>query len=622
MKKLLSSKYTVLIVDFIAIYLIYVVSSYLSSNFSHEHFIKFYFFVTIIIYAVFKILIYYLAGLYSIIWKYRIRRSLAKVLIISLIVNFALIFINLNLYLLIPTIYSATWHTMLVAILMEFCYLFVSRYVLTWYFEDYVNRDTMVKPMRVRNTLIVGAGSAGNMILSEIGLEKAYGYNIVGFMDDDINKIGKILNATTVYGPISNVNVIIEQLKVEEVIIAIPSLDKKSLQNILDLINIEKINISIVPDKTQLLDGSLHKTMRKVSIDDLLGRDSIKLKESKLKEFIENKVVLVTGGGGSIGSEICRQVLSFNPKQLIIFDIYENNMYQLKTEFDMLYRNFEIVPNYICLIGSVRDKKRLEKVFEEYNPNIVFHAAAHKHVPLVEDSPYEAIKNNIGGTYNVAMYSDKYKVDKMVLISTDKAVNPTNVMGATKRFCEMTVEAWNEESKHTKYSMVRFGNVLGSNGSVIPLFERQIASGGPLTVTHKEITRFFMTIPEACGLVIESGIYASGGEKFILDMGKPIKISELAENMIKLSGLTLGVDIDIVYTGLRPGEKLYEELLLDTSKSTKTPNDKIFIEKTKNPFSLKRMDEIIKELNSKSFSSNKEILQILDRVEEEKVERK
>ncbi|MFI3330110.1 MAG: nucleoside-diphosphate sugar epimerase/dehydratase [bacterium] len=620
MKNILLHKRSLVILDFIAIYLIYILSSYLSNNFSNEDF-KSLFFYTILVYTIVKIVIYYVAGNYSVIWKYRIRRSLAKILSVSLIANIGLMIFN-PLLLLLPNIYTVLFATMLVATLTEFCYLFISRYFLTWYFEERFEKDEKKKPIKIKNTLIIGAGSAGSMILSEIGLEKEYGYNVVGFMDDDINKIGKIINATTVYGPISNVNQIIDQLKVEEVILAMPSISSKSTQDILDTIDLNKVNVSIVPDKTQLLDGSLHKTLRKVSIDDLLGRDSIELNKSKLEKFIKGKVVLVTGGGGSIGSEICRQVLEHSPKQLIMFDIYENTVYQLKTELDIKYRDEEVKPNYIALIGSVRDKKRLKKVFEEYQPNIVFHAAAHKHVPLMEDSPYEAIKNNIGGTYNVAEACDTFKVDKMVLISTDKAVNPTNVMGSTKRFCEMVVEAWNEKSEHTKYSMVRFGNVLGSNGSVIPLFERQIATGGPLTVTHKEITRFFMTIPEACGLVIESGIYAEGGEKFILDMGQPIKIAELAENMIKLSGLTLGVDIDIVYTGLRPGEKLYEELLLDTSKSTKTPNEKIFIEKTNNPFNLEKINAIIEELTTTSFNSNKDILAILDRVEKEKVERK
>ena len=307
-------------------------------------------------------------------------------------------------------------------------------------------------------------------------------------------------------------------------------------------------------------------------------------------------------------------MLDYKPKKLIIFDIYENTTYELKMELDMKYHDSEYKPDYLCLIGSVRDQSRLEEVFSTYKPNLVFHAAAHKHVPLMEDSPYEAIKNNVKGTYNVAMMADKYGVDKMVLISTDKAVNPTNVMGATKRFCEMVLEAWNAKSEHTAYSMVRFGNVLGSNGSVIPLFRRQIEAGGPVTVTSDKINRFFMTIPEACGLVIQSGAYAAGGEKFILDMGEPVKIIDLAKNMIKLSGLELGKDINIEITGLRPGEKLYEELLLKTANATKTQNDKIYVEKTAHPFDLEQINQIIDKLVSLGHD-NKGILNYLKELE-------
>ena len=346
--------------------------------------------------------------------------------------------------------------------------------------------------------------------------------------------------------------------------------------NSLDYKNIE---VHVVPDQERILSNKDALHIRKIEIADLLGRDPIELDNDGLNDFINNKTILVTGGGGSIGSEICRQVLNYNPKCLIVFDIYENNVYELQTEINIKYRTHPELnkPRIEYLIGSVRDKKRLSEVFKEYKPNIVFHAAAHKHVPLMEDSPREAIKNNIMGTYNVAEYSMKYKVEKMVLISTDKAVNPTNVMGASKRFCEMVVEAFQSKSEYTSYSMVRFGNVLGSNGSVIPLFKSQIEKGGPLTVTSDKINRFFMTIPEACGLVIQSGAFAQGGEKFILDMGEPVKIIDLARKMIKLSGLEEGKDIDIVITGLRPGEKTYEELLLDKSKAEKTDNEKIFI---------------------------------------------
>lgn len=386
------------------------------------------------------------------------------------------------------------------------------------------------------------------------------------------------------------------------------------MKEVVNIIDYKDVTVEVLPDKTKLLQSNLQANLRKVEIADLLGRSPVELDKTKLNDFINDKTVLVTGGGGSIGSEIARQILDYNPKQLIIFDIYENTTYELKTELDMKYHKSEKKPNYLALIGSVRDVNRVEEIFKTYHPDIIFHAAAHKHVPLMEDSPYEAIKNNVRGTYNVAMMADKYKATKMVLISTDKAVNPTNVMGATKRFCEMVVEAWNKKSKNTNYSMVRFGNVLGSHGSVIPLFKKQIENGGPVTVTSAEINRFFMTIPEACGLVIQSGAYAKGGEKFILDMGQPVKIIDLAKNMIKLSGLELGKDIEIEITGLRPGEKLYEELLLKTANATKTENDKIFVEVSKHPFNLEKIEEIINHLLEIGHD-NKAVLEYLQELE-------
>ncbi len=614
--KNLIKRYSLILVDFIAIFTIYFISSFLTKGFTASEITPM-FFTIAFVYTIFKLLVNFILGNYAILWMYKIRRNLVKLLITSFLVNVSLVTVYFTLK--ITNMDQISFNTMLVGFLVEFCYLFISRFSITYLLELSQNKKQEIS-IDVKKTIIVGAGQAGNLILDEIGHRKEYGYDIVGFIDDDEMKIGRSINTVDIYGPINSIANIIETKQITKVIIAIPSAPKARIQEIIDLIDMKNVNVSIVPDKTKLLDGSLQKHIRQVSIDDLLGRESISLNKTKLESFVKDKTVLVTGGGGSIGSEICRQVAALSPKQLIFLDIYENNLYSLKTELDMVYKDSKVKPNYIALIGSVRDQKRLEKVFEEYNPNIVFHAAAHKHVPLVEDSPLEAIKNNVVGTYNVAKQCNDFKVDKMVLISTDKAVNPTNIMGLTKRFCEMVVEAWNVESNHTKYSMVRFGNVLGSNGSVIPLFEKQIAAGGPVTVTHEEINRFFMTIPEACGLVIESGIYAEGGEKFILDMGQPVKIIDLAKKMIKLSGLTLGKDINIEVTGLRPGEKLYEELLLDYSKASKTPNEKIFIEKSRHPFSLKQIDEIIMHLTTAKFKSNKEILDILDKVEEKKQE--
>ncbi len=610
-------KYSIVLLDLVAIFLMCILSCSVTKNVTPSDLTP-WLYLSIICYTVFKVAGNFVVGNYEILWMYRIRKNFIKMILTFLVLNFiaSIVFIILHFNGLLLLSYG----TIFVTMVTEFSYIFISRFAVTYYMDNmYDKKEKSNTPLK--RTLIVGAGSAGNMVLSEMGTEE-FGYHVVGFIDDADSKINTIVNSIRVYGPIENINKVVKNLNVTEVIIAIPTASKSRIQEIINLIDLKKVNLHLTPDKTLMLDGTLSKSIRKVSISDLLGRDSIELNKSKLKQFINHQTVLVTGGGGSIGSEICRQILEYNPKRLVIFDIYENNMYYLKTELDILFKDKEVKPQYIALIGSVRDQQRLQTVFEDYSPNIVFHAAAHKHVPLTEDSPVEAIKNNIGGTYNVALMCDKFRVDKMVLISTDKAVNPTNVMGTSKRFCEMVVEAWNKESSYTKYSMVRFGNVLGSNGSVIPLFEKQIETGGPITVTHEEINRFFMTIPEACGLVIESLIYANGGEKFILDMGEPVKIIDLAKKMIKLSGLTLGEDIDIKITGLRPGEKLYEELLLDYSKATKTPNEKIFIEKSENPFSLKEINEIIDRLNNTTFYENKEILKILDQVEEFKVERK
>ena len=546
---------------------------------------------------------------YNLLWMYSIRKNLVHLLAIA--IGFDILILAISFF---PQVTEYTGFTVSIYIsimLLEFFYLVSSRFGMSVYLNlFYKKRGDAKEQFR---TLIVGAGNAGAMVLNEIG-RKEFGYQVVGFIDDSEDKIGKIINSVKVYGPIDTINELVKKLHIQKIIIAIPSSGMGRMKEVVNIIDYKDVTVEVLPDKTKLLQADLHANLRKVEIADLLGRNPVELDKTKLNDFINNKTVLVTGGGGSIGSEIARQILDYNPKQLIIFDIYENTTYELKTELDMKYHKSEIKPNYLALIGSVRDEARLDEIFKTYKPDIVFHAAAHKHVPLMEDSPYEAIKNNIKGTYNVAMMADKYKTTKMVLISTDKAVNPTNVMGATKRFCEMVVEAWNKKSKNTNYSMVRFGNVLGSNGSVIPLFKKQIENGGPVTVTSAEINRFFMTIPEACGLVIQSGAYANGGEKFILDMGQPVKIIDLAKNMIKLSGLELGKDIEIEITGLRPGEKLYEELLLKTADATKTENEKIFVEHSKHPFDLSKINEIIEHLLEIGHD-NKAVLEYLKELE-------
>lgn len=590
--------------DFIAFTLLAVFASWYYGNVVPVHL-----FFTAMILSAIKVLISFIAGNYSLLYMYKIRRSLGR--FAAVIYAFDLIALLLSRNAQIDQITGFNMHVYVVLILLEFVYLVASRYLIMDVLTTFYHKKERQKV--IKRTLVVGAGDAGVMVYNELSRPE-FGTKVVGFLDDSKDKISTMIEGVKVYGPVSEINTIVEKLACDEVIIAMPSVGMAKVKEITNMIDYHNVSVRILPDKTKLLQSNISETIRSVEIADLLGRDQINLDKSKLSEFIAGKTILVTGGGGSIGSEIVRQVLEYNPKQVIIFDIYENTAYELKTELDIKYRAYDNKPNYLVLIGSVRDQNRLEEIFKTYKPNIVFHAAAHKHVPLMEDSPYEAIKNNIKGTYNVAKMADKYKTEKMVLISTDKAVRPTNVMGASKRFCEMVVEAWNAKSKNTHYSMVRFGNVLGSHGSVIPLFESQIRSGGPLTVTSEEITRFFMTIPEACGLVIESGAYAAGGEKFILDMGEPVKIIDLAKNMIKLSGLELGKDIDIKITGLRPGEKLYEELLLKTANATKTQNDKIYVEYSKNPFDLQKIDEIIAHLEEIGHN-NQEVLDYLKELE-------
>ena len=605
-------KGTLFIIDFLVIFLIYFLSPIIINNFQLIGMNYIYpleaLFYTVIISSVFLV-----AGCYNLLWMYRTNKNFYRM-------SFAIVLANLIIAILWTIFYftkvnTFSFATMLLAMLLEFAYIFLSRILVTYYLTHYYKKDEK-RNLESKRTLIVGGGSAGSMILNELS-GKEFGYKIVGILDDSKDKIGTLINSVKVYGPICDINHIIKKLEVSEVIVAMPSAGKAKIQEICNLIDYKDVNVQIIPDKALLLQKDLNTSLRKVEISDLLGRGQIELDTSGLEKFIGGKTILVTGGGGSIGSEICRQVLNYNPKQLIIFDIYENTMYELQMELNMKYKDLGKEINYTCLVGSVRDKNRLEEVFSTYKPNIVFHAAAHKHVPLMEVSPAEAIKNNVKGTYNVASMADKYKVEKMVLISTDKAVNPTNVMGATKRFCEMVMETWNTVSKDTRYSMVRFGNVLGSHGSVIPLFQSQIEHGGPVTVTHPEINRFFMTIPEACGLVIQSGAYANGGEKFILDMGNPVKIVDLAKNMIKLSGLQLGKDINIEFTGLRPGEKLYEELLLQTANASKTQNEKIFVEYVNNALTLDELDSVIDYLVTHSHE-NQKILEYLKEIEERK----
>lgn len=428
----------------------------------------------------------------------------------------------------------------------------------------------------MKQILIIGAGEAGTSLIRDFENNSYKFGNPAALIDDDKSKIGLLVNGVPVVGNCDDIERVCADYSIDEIIFCIPSITDDRKREILNCAIKTGIPVKIAPDIADLENSRIsYKEMRSVDILDLLSRPEIKLNPDVCK-YVTGKTVLVTGGGGSIGSELCRQIARYNPEKIVIFDIYENNAYALKNSLD---RHYFGNPKIEIRIGSVREYARLKEIFEEFHPSSVFHAAAHKHVPLMEDSPYEAIKNNVLGTYNTAKCANEYGVDNFVLLSTDKAVNPTNVMGATKRCCELIIQHFSKISTHTKFAAVRFGNVLGSNGSVIPLFKEQLKKGGPLTVTHPDITRYFMTIPEAAQLVVQAGGLAKGGEIFVLDMGEPVKIVSLAEKLIKLSGFEPYVDIDIQFTGLRPGEKLYEELILPSEKEgmRKTENNKIFI---------------------------------------------
>lgn len=452
------------------------------------------------------------------------------------------------------------------------------------------------------NIMIVGAGQATVAILNEIKRNNPNNYLVKCIVDDDKTKIGRTINSVQIVSSTEKIPAMVKKYDIKEIILSIPSIDNINKMRILDICADTRCNLKILPEVYSLLINenisNVMEKIRDVQVEDLLGREPIMFDCTLTKKYIHGKTVLVTGGGGSIGSELCRQISSYSPKSLIILDIYENNAYDIQQELIRIYGddlNMEVE------IASVRDKNKLDQIFKSKNIDIVFHAAAHKHVPLMEKNPEEAIKNNVIGTYNVVQVAHENKVKKFVLISSDKAVNPTNVMGATKRIAEMIIQSFNNHSQ-TEFVAVRFGNVLGSNGSVIPLFKEQIKQGGPVTVTHEEITRYFMTIPEAVQLVLRASSMAEGGEIFVLDMGEPVKIKDLAYNLIKLSGLEPEIDISIEYTGLRPGEKLYEELLISQNKNQiKTNIDKIFIEKP-TEFDQYELFELIKELEQAAYN--------------------
>ena len=514
--------------------------------------------VTILIYLIFK--------LYTSLWRFAGAEEMKNVILAG-ILSTAVQTIGMKAGgFAIPRSYPFLYLLLLV------CLTVISRFSYRFLRLFYHHVQNMRKK-KVMRTMIVGAGAAGYMIAREMKRSKHLNKKVCCIIDDSASKIGTYLQGIPIVGGKEKIPYFAEKYEIEEIVIAIPSLTHAAQQELLDICQQTTCKILILPGVYQLINEEVSVSMlREVQIEDLLGREPVNLEMEEIMDYVQDKVILVTGGGGSIGSEICRQLAMHHPKKLIIFDIYENNAYEIQNELKKKYPELDLE----VLIGSVRNQKRVDTIFETCHPDLVYHAAAHKHVPLMEDSPNESIKNNVMGTWNVAHAADHYGAKKMVLISTDKAVRPTNIMGASKRLCELVIQSFAQDSK-TEYAAVRFGNVLGSNGSVIPLFKKQIAEGGPVTVTHPDIIRYFMTIPEAVNLVLQCGALARKGEIFILDMGEPVKILDLAKKMIRLSGYIPDEDIKIEFTGLRPGEKLYEELLIDEENLKETTNKRIFV---------------------------------------------
>lgn len=514
------------------------------------------------------LVVYYVFKLYKSMWRYasiiEVRRLLLAV--------YCSDFLRMLLYVFVLKVeLPRSWY------FLEPCMLLILSSTLRFLYRGMrsMKNDNPIfeQDKHLINVMIIGAGEAGNMLLREIKRSSHLPMRVVCFIDDDPLKQGYYMNDVPIVGNRNSIGEMVKKYEVDEIYIALPSASINERRELMTICNDTGCKIKLLPGIYQLMNGEVKVSkLRNVEIEDLLGRDPISVNMNQIASYVENRTVMVTGGGGSIGSELCRQVAARHPRKLIIVDIYENNAYDIQMEL----RNAHPELNLDVRIASIRDGEKIDALFNELRPEVVYHAAAHKHVPLMEDSPNEAIKNNVFGTLNVVRAADKYHVKRFVQISTDKAVNPTNIMGASKRMCEMIIQAFSRHSR-TVFTAVRFGNVLGSNGSVIPLFKKQIAHGGPVTVTDKNIIRYFMTIPEAVSLVMQAGIFAKGGEIFVLDMGEPVKIDDLARNLIKLSGFTPDVDIPIIYTGLRPGEKLYEELLMDEEGLQKTENGSIFI---------------------------------------------
>lgn len=538
--------------------------------------------------AVTVLVFYFLFGLYKVIYSYAsVTESLKIVAAVVLVGVCGIVFWLIDGVISYRNVIVFCMFLLAFTLASRFC---KRLYLTLLYFLQHRTRNAV-------GAIIIGGGDAGSALIREMQTTDKVDYCPLCVLDDNETKIGKTISNVKIVGTTADISRAVAKYHPQEIIIAMPSAPKKEIKRILDLCGKTNCKVKTVPGTYQILTGEAGiADLKEVEITDLLGREQVKVNLDEIMGYIEQKTVLVTGGGGSIGSELCRQIASHKPKRLIILDIYENNAYDIEQELKRKYPEL----NLLVLIASVRDKGKIEDVFQTYRPEIVFNAAAHKHVPLMETSPNEAVKNNVFGTLNVAQAADKFEAETFVQISTDKAVNPTSVMGATKRICEMIIQTIGKNSRHTKFVAVRFGNVLGSNGSVIPLFKQQIKEGGPVTVTHKDIIRYFMTIPEAVSLVLQAGAYAKGGQIFVLDMGEPVKIYDLACNLIKLSGLKPNVDIEIKCVGLRPGEKLYEERLMDEEGMQTTPNGLINIA---NPIDVdeKFLWEMLKKLHKAAY---------------------
>lgn len=513
------------------------------------------------------LVIYYFLRLYHSVWRYASITEVYRITLSYILLGILTIALNFIEYFRIPR------SCLLIGYLLSLFFCVIIRFSYR-FFRYFQYRRTSEED--VDRVLLIGAGQAAREIIHDIRMGGHHQYKICAIVDDNVLKQGRDLEGIRIEGGREKIEELVKKYDINRIIFAITNISSHDRSEILNICKDTGCKLQIVPSLYEFYGNSLTiSQLRDVNLEDLLGRDEIKVNNSEIMESLFQKVVMVTGAGGSIGSELSRQIAAASPKQLILFDIYENTTYEIQMELQKRYPHLDLV----VLIGSVTDENRVRSVLETYHPNIIYHAAAHKHVPLMEESPNEAIKNNTLGTYVIANIAKELEIDHFLLISTDKAVNSTNIMGASKRLCEMIIQMMARQSTHTIFSAVRFGNVLGSNGSVIPLFKKQIAEGGPVTVTDKEVIRYFMTIPEAVSLVLQAGFYAKGEEIFVLDMGDPVRIDDMARNLIRLSGLEPDKDIEIVYTGLRPGEKLYEELLMDEEGMQKTENNLIYIGK-------------------------------------------